>query len=436
MRYMINQISNRDTQLLHEYRILRQPSDYLSPIFRDTIQSTQILSGTPTEEVFEEYSLWKFDLGVDLTSDKIPYIEFKTRNESDFRNLQSLIYLDGNSIFGFIDSFQEPIDVSIYSVDSLGLIEDLIAQYLADLGILNDSLDSLRGKFKDKLGSRVSFVIAGRDQNLIQFTRQDDELALQDSHYKLVTTLVGQSLVNPSQITLSLIPKVLSHDILITITDGKPRVLQGFTGFTIFIMGNGNWVFRDVKSTLNIAATSKKSDIRAFNCSLLYLRSNSEINSNSNKIELNSAFLHRTNCIVYDGFVEKCKAIGQSTLVLVNGSIGLLEYLGPGSTVECLTKNPKFKTQHIFGNIYAHGYSDTAADSGGILSGHTPSLTYISGYRIGFLQGQTDFEMLPDKIASTDVDNIHIHDWSELPEESQPQSPNEPPEEVDEPEET
>lgn len=424
MRYMINQISNRDRQLLYEYRILRQPSDYLSPIVRDAVQTTQILSGKESTEQFDDYRLFEFDLELDMQDGKIPYLEFKTSTKSDFRNLQSLVYLDGTKLLGFTRTFEKPVDVSIYFVESLNDIELLINQYLKDLKQLRNTLDSLRDKLNKKLGTRESFIITGRDQNLIQFAKQDDELIMEDSHYKLVTTLVGQTLVNPSQTVLSLIPKILSHDLLIRVTDRKTRVLQGFSGFTIFITGNGDWVFRDMKSTVNIAATTVKPDVKAFNCSLLYLRSNSNINAQSSKIELSRLFVHRTNCILNDGIVGRLRAIGQSTIVSINGSIQEVEYLGPGSTVDCMIRNARFNPKNILGSIYVHGFTNDTANTGIILGSVLPSATYRSGHRIGFLQGQTDFELLPNRIVSVDVDKVHIHDASEkeaVPDSDEPE---------------
>lgn len=426
MRYMVNQISNRDRQLLYEYRILRQPSDYLPPTVRDDVQNTQILSGTKTTEQFTDYELFEFHLELYIPDGKVPYLEFKTSTKSDFRNLQSLIYLDESKLFGFTESFEEPVEVSMYLVDNLHDIELLINQYLEDLKQLGLTLDSLRDKLKKKLGTRESFIIAGRDQNLIQFCKDGEELAMEDSHYKLVTTLVGQTLVNPSQEVLSLIPKILSHDLLIQITDRKTRVLQGFTGFTVFITGNGAWVFRDMKSTVNIASTTVKTDIKAFNCSLLYFRSNSDVTPQSSKIEVKSVFLHRTNCLINDGTIDKLSAVGQSTAVSIGGHIQELEYVGPGSYVDCMLRNAAFNPKNILGSVYAHGSTNDTSATGIIFGTGVPSLTYRSGHRIGFLQGQTDFELLPKRVASVDVDNVHIHDDSERPQTPTPTEPEEP----------
>lgn len=415
MRYMLNQISNRDCQLLHHYRILRQPSDYLSPIYRDNVQTTQILSGERTSETFNDFELFRFDLGIDVPKDMIPYLEFEVKTASDFRNLQSLVYLENNSMYGFVQEFEQPVTISIYPANSLADIEDIIKQYLADLGILSDTLATLRDKLNKKAGSRESFWISGRDQNLIQFKKDGDSLAMEDSHYKLVTTLVGQTLLNPSQEVLSFIPKILSHDLLIQITDGRHRVLQGFRGFTIFVIGNGDWTFRDMKSTVNIASTAGNVDIKAFNCSLLYLRSNADITIASSKIEVESLFLHRTNAIVNDGIVKKLKAVGQSTAVTIGGAVQEVSYLGPGSTVDCMIRNADFRTKNLFGNLFAHGVTNDTSSSGLVFGSTVPSLSYKSGHRIGFLQGQTDFELLPSRVMSTDVNTIHIHDWSDIP---------------------
>lgn len=413
MKYMLDQISNRDCQLLHHYRILKQPSDYLSPIYRDKVQVTQILSGKSTNAQFEDFELFEFDLSLSLDPNQIPYLEFEVKTLDTFRNLQSLVYLEGDKLYGFVQDFEQPITVSIYQAQSLTDIESSITAYMADLTVLSDALAILRDKLANKSGSRESFWISGRDQNLIQFKRDGEKLVMEDSHYKLVTTLTGQTLLNPTQEILSLIPKTLSHDLLIQITDGGHRVLQGFRGFTIFVTGNGDWTFRDMKSTVNIANTARKSNIKALNCSLVYLRSSADLTAVSGKIQVKSLFLHRTSCLINDGVVERLKAVGQSTVVAMNGAIQNLDYVGPGSTVDCIVRDPRFSTKNIFGNVFAHGVTNDTSSSGPILSSTVPMLSYKSGYRIGFLQGQTDFELLPSRIVSTDIDNMHIHDWND-----------------------
>ena len=65
--YQMNEISNRDVSLLHYYRILRQPSDFLSAIYCDeeTVM-TEIYQGISCDFMTEDNRfVYEFDLGIE-----------------------------------------------------------------------------------------------------------------------------------------------------------------------------------------------------------------------------------------------------------------------------------------------------------------------------------------------------------------------------------
>ena len=68
----------------------------------------------------------------------------------------------------------------------------------------------------------------------------------------ITSALEAQMLVNPSQELLMSLPRKLKHSINISVTDGDTRYLESFSGYSINIKGNGNWVIRDVEDDKKI----------------------------------------------------------------------------------------------------------------------------------------------------------------------------------------
>lgn len=227
--YLVNEISNRDLSLLHCYRILRKPSEFLSAVYdRGEPVVTEILEGAITELQSEDDSpLYAFDLGIEPIEGYIPYLEFDANNDADRKHLESLIYLDNLTLYGKSSKFQEAVQIKVYWVNSLESIKKAIERYLKAIEELDPS--ELRNKLNDKKNQPNGIrAIAGRDENLVEFMNGDESPTLRDSDYMITSALDAQMLVNPSQELLMSLPRKLKHNINITITDGDTRYLSSF----------------------------------------------------------------------------------------------------------------------------------------------------------------------------------------------------------------
>lgn len=403
--YLVNEISNRDLSLLHCYRILRKPSEFLSAVYdRGEPVVTEILEGTITELQSEDGSpLYTFDLGIEPVEGYIPYLEFDANNDADRKHLETLIYLDNLTLYGKSAEFQEVVQIKVYWVNSLESIKKAIELYLKAIEELDPG--ELRNKLNDKKNQPKGIrAITGRDENLVEFMNGDESLTLRDSDYMITSALDAQMLVNPSQELLMSLPRKLKHNINITITDGGTRYLSSFSGYTINIKGNGNWVIRDAQCGIDFV--SGKGKIYLWNCKLVHFRHIILESHSAMGYDCEYLYAHRSLIILNQGVIRDVHLVGGSTMVEVptsmtgvqsSSDLRNVSLIGHGCSLYSWVKPIPVKAKNILGLAWW----STFLGSGDAL--------YIGGRRIDEVSGEHDEEMKPSSILGMTIDNIHIH---------------------------
>lgn len=401
--YQINEISNRDVSLLHYYRILRKPSDFLSAVYSDEEPDiAEIYQGVSSEyRTDDNRYVYRFDLGIENREGKIPYLEFDTDNDSDRKHLETLLYLENTSLYGVRSEFDKPVEVRIYWVNSLDDIRKAIDRYKEAIYGLN--LDDLRNQFEYKKSQPKALEsIKGRENNLVEFTEGARGLTMRDSDYMITSALEAQLLVNPSQELLMSLPRKLKHNINISVTDGQTRYLASFSGYTINIRGNGNWVIRDAES--NIDFTTGRGKVYLWNCSIVHFRNSTSI-VKKEKYECRSLHAHRSLIVVNQGILDDVILTGGSTLALLpitaaeecGMEIKKVSHIGYGCSV-----------YNWLGSIPVNSFSILGLSCCMNVLTYDTSL-YIAGKRIDEVSGEHDAELNPSKIVEYNVDNIHIY---------------------------
>lgn len=401
--YMLNEISNRDLSLLHQFRILRQPADLLSAVFD---AGEPILSGIKVG-VLSEFttedgrSLYSFALGANLPENKIPYLEFDCSSDADRKHLESLIYLDDNVLYGVRSEFEDTVFVKIYLVDSLDSIRKAINQYLDMLGDL--SLDGLRKDLQDASNRPKGLsAVKGRDNNLVEFSDKGGRLHIKDSDYMITSALDAQMLVNPSQELLMSLPRKLKHSINIAVSDGQTRYLDLFSGYIINIKGNGNWVLRDVSSTVNF--TTGTGFIYAWNCSLLHFRTTVNTDVIRGLYHCTKLNAHRSLVVVNQSEIDDLVLTGGSTVMLFPFNSGLSEtltvhkisYVGCGCHLYSGYGSIPIDQKVILGTVWWFNLINRDTE------------IFIGGRRIDEVSSEHDAELKPSQIVETSVGNIKI----------------------------
>lgn len=407
--YQINEISNRDVSLLHYYRILKKPSDFLSAIYSDDEPIvSEIQSGTETDLATESGEpVYSYNLGMKSIADKIPYLEFDTDNEKDRKRLETLLYLDGSTIYSTLSEFSEPVLVNVYWVNSLEDVRQAIARYLQALGDLQ--IDPLRQMFEDKKNQPKALAsIEGRENNLVEFVEGSNGLTMQDADYMITSALEAQMLVNPSQELLMSLPRKLKHNINISVTDSSTRYLSSFSGYTINIRGNGNWVIRDTDCGIDFVTGS--GTVYLWNCRLVHFRNTVEAKGgDSTGYFCKKLHAHRSLVILNQGMLKDVYLIGGSTLVEIPLIISLTEkkvhiehvsLIGYGCSLYSWSKPVPVDVSKILGLAW---WLEMGKNS---LS-YTNAM-YIAGKRIDEVGGEHDAELNPSQVVEYNAGNIHI----------------------------
>lgn len=401
--YQINEISNRDVSLLHYYRILRKPSDFLSAVYSDEEPDiAEIYQGVSSEyRTDDNRGVYRFDLGIENKEGKIPYLEFDTDNDSDRKHLETLLYLEDISLYGVRSEFDKPVEVRIYWVNSLDDIRKAIDRYREAIYGLN--LDDLRNQFEYKKSQPKALEsIKGRENNLVEFAEGARGLTMRDSDYMITSALEAQLLVNPSQELLMSLPRKLKHNINISITDGQTRYLASFSGYTINIRGNGNWVIRDAESSIDF--TTGRGKVYLWNCSIVHFRNSTSI-VKKEKYECRSLHAHRSLIVVNQGVLDDVFLTGGSTLAL----------LPITAEKECGIDIKK--VSHIGYGCSAYNWLGSIPVISSAILGLSCCMNvmtydtslYIAGKRIDEVGGEHDAELNPSRIVEYNVDNIHIY---------------------------
>lgn len=402
MTWELNQISNRDTGLLYIYRILRQPSDLLKAIYTQSEPKIcQIQSGSESDSLYKGSQLYSYTLDAELSDNKIPYLEFECENEDVLKQLVDFIYYDDetHSLYATVSALSEQVTVKIYEVYSMHAISNTLSLFYDSITALYGHMDDIR----DKLGNLdpQSAVINGRDDDLVEFympESEDAEMSMRDTGYHITTALASQRLVNPTQELLSRLTRSLKGNIIIDITDGFHRVLDGFENGTIYISGNGSWVFRDIMSTINIYSSKETAEMRFYNCSMVYFRNIKNLTSDTAKIKVKAVSLYRTTAVGVQGELNNLSLKNNSVYISITDEVKTLSYVGAGCTFTALTHHPEFDMQNILGNMNLHHYGEQ----------QNQEIMIMNGRNVGFNYNQHDFELPPLHITAKNVDYVHI----------------------------
>lgn len=407
MIFDLNQISNRDTCLLYIYRILRQPSDLLKAIYTQTEPKVcQIQSGSESDVLYKGTLLYSYKLNAELSKDKIPYLEFECENENTLKQLIDFIQYDTDtqSLYATIPELTNTVTVKIYEVYSIHAISNTLALFYDSIKSLYADMDSIREEISD-LNPQAA-VIGGRDDDLVEFYMDDDdtEIRMRDTGYHIASALSSQRLINPTQELLSRLVRVLNGNIIIDITDGMHRVLDGFVNCTIFISGNGSWVFRDIMSTINIYSSQETTEMKFYNCSLVYFRHVKDLTQDSVNIKVKAVSLYRTTAVGVQGELKELSLNNNSVYVSITDLVKKLTYVGAGCTFATNSDCPDFNMSDIIGNVCIQGYNTTQSENVLIMDGRT----------VGFNYNQHDFELPPLHIEAKDEGYVHITEGGDI----------------------
>lgn len=255
MIYQISQVSNRDVQLLHTYRILRQPSKTLNAIYRYDNPAVYALE-KPVMIHRDDEQLFEYHIPLSEPTTKIPFVEFDCENEMNLKHIEDFAEIEVTSteliIRSTADNLSEPIEMRVYWVRSLKQISDILAEISAMIGDaksrlqdIDSSIDGLR--FAEK-------PVINEDSlapNLVKIGTDEIGLIYDDSGFQLSGALAEQRFINAAQSVISSLLKVHNGTLSFVNQIRESRIFQGFTGGVLKIRGTfKNLVLRDIESSV------------------------------------------------------------------------------------------------------------------------------------------------------------------------------------------
>ena len=353
MIYQLSQVSNRDTQVLYFYRILRHAGTDLGAIYRydnpEVYQLSQVVEATIDDKTWFEYHL-----SAKEKSNKIPYLEFSSTDEVELKHIEDLVEVEvkDNELIlrGDTDELSENTSVAVYWLPSLAYIDKLQKQ-------IESIIEDLKKRAKkdadliDKMSVNAGYVmnLKGVVPNLVNIGEDEVGLIYDDSHYMLSGSLDEQTLVNPPQSVVSSLLK--SHKGVLIISDRlrEDKVYQGFYGGCIRLSGLfKTLVLKDITSILfldNLTADR----VIIENCPAVIFRKTLKEAGYSGKVirlELRNSYLTINQSIE----IRDIWCYRRSTVVMKAGKIHTIGFIEAGSTLFYDTPTSENEIELINGN--------------------------------------------------------------------------------------
>ena len=332
MIYQIGQISNRDTQVLYFYRILRQACTNISALYRYDNPDVVVLD----KSIYNaELGLYEFHISTDIHDTLIPYLEFNSADESTLKSIENFVEVEVTNelILRSSTDIGSGIELSIYWLPSLGYIHNLQLSIADKIAELKKLWQEGRDKIEDIIvTSEYAIDTAGVEPNLINIGKRGTELIYDDSHYMLSGSLATQTLLNISQDVVSTLLKSQTGNLSFVSTDKVSRVYQGFYGGSLTVSGlYSTLVLKDITSIVYL--NSIEADrIIIDNCPAVIFRKNLKEAGKSElvkRLEIRNTYL-----TIYQNIrINSIWIYRRSTVVFESGVIDRIGFLEIGSTL-------------------------------------------------------------------------------------------------------
>lgn len=381
MTYSISSISNRDLQLLFHYRILRQPSDYLKAVY--TRGAGEVLTFAPIGMSNDDPPEYQFQATTSGPANKVPLLEF-TGDEEDWAQVAYLTTLEVNGKTLTLKSQNESLGdmtITCYWVDSIDQLNEILAEYLIELKSLQSELDALDKRLAELDDGKGTATVSGIPDNLVKIKTTDDGKGLTDALYRIVEPTVSQHLQSPSEADLAKLVPDIDGDISITVTDNRPRTLQGLYGKgSISISGSGIWYLIGI--TNDVLLINFTGTVYAYGCPSVRVNKN----CNVKRVTLvNSFMVHAL------GTVQQATLVRNSTYKHNSGKLVELAHVGVGCEYYSqISRDMAAVNEPVFDWANIQG---TACLANGII--------IMNGREVSFITGHHDDPM---QISTVDIE--------------------------------
>lgn len=337
MTYNISSISNRDIQLLYEYRILREASDNLSAICKsDSPILIDTLIWTKSDRQIEGYdSVYEATLLSDFDSNAgIPFLEFHPNDNTDWKWIADFIEIEAGSsliLYSTTDKL-EKLPISIYQCWSLRHIESLLSDILDDIKKLAEEFDSLEKSLSEIKSSVTKSKPEGLVPNLVKLHQTDLGLELVDSDYRILTAEKNRLYVNYSQDNLNQMEHIMNDSVEFRFMTSGHYVLDDFVAPIFQVSGIGDLVLKNIKG--QVLVTHWVGTVTVIDCPEVHLSAASA----SDICRLTNLQISGRSTVYLENQVHQINRLNLLAGSLCRhwrANVHNLEYVGPGCTYWC-----------------------------------------------------------------------------------------------------
>ena len=339
MFYDVGSVTNRNIQLLYEYRILREPSDNLTAICRDSKpQSVTQLNWSISDREVEGFdSVYVAELeGVVPERDCVPFLEFHPDSNTDWKWIADFIDIevveDKVYLYSTTDYLAE-LPISVYWCYSLRHIDSMLTDILADLQKLSKEYDKLEDELRNfKDTGKYLRRPEGLIPNLIKIQNSEEGSDLVDSLYKIMTAESNRLFVNYSQDNLNQMEHIFNESVEFRFLNKDHYVLDGFTSPIMVISGNGDLVLRNLKG--QVLVTKWVGTISVYDCTEVHLTATGE----KDICKLTALLIAKGSTVYLENqvhYIEQLTMQANSLCRHWRANVKTLAYVGPGCTYWC-----------------------------------------------------------------------------------------------------
>lgn len=342
MFYDIGSVSNRNIQLLYKYRILREPSDYLTAICRasEPEMSNELKWTLSDREIDSQDVIYQAILpGITPKDNHIPFLEFETSDELEWKWICDLIDVEVTQtavILYSTTNYLQSLPIRVYWCMSLRHIESMLEEIL-------EQLEKLAGDYAKLEESIKAFKDTGaylrRPEglvpNLVKIQRTAEETTLVDSLYRVMTAESNRLFVNYSQPALNKMERIFNETVEFRFLDTDHYVLDSLVAPVVLISGNGDLVVKNIQGQVLI--TKWRGTITVIDCPEVHISATTA----SDVCQLEKLQITKNSTVYLENQIHQI-----SELVLMSNSIcrhwranvRRLSYVGPGCTYWCCSK--------------------------------------------------------------------------------------------------
>ena len=327
----ISAISNRDLQVLYEYRILRRPADKLTAILGGESFTIPLTEGTQTEG-----GLYTYKLDTTPKEGRIPFLEFEAESADDWRALAHLSTAEiTDTDITLYSTAEVPTDmrVRIYWCDSLHQIESMLADIMGMLTQFSTDFDKLK---EDIEYLKEHAVTDSRPEglvgNLVKIRKTDKSGTLIDSLYTVKKPEAKRVYNNTTQTELDTMLHTFNESIEFQFYDNHNRVLQNWSGPVMKLSGKGHIVLRNI--TAQILISDWSGYVTVVDCPDVHLQADNE----SKICNIKHLKIMRNSCVYLENhihYIESMTLLLNSTVRHRRGYVKNITYVGYGCTYWC-----------------------------------------------------------------------------------------------------